>query len=56
MKYCILYNYRFSTPSEEKFFDDFKDIYEVKPLTNFDANLTSFLQILEGVINYVLNV
>ena len=32
--------------------DHFKDIYELKLLTSFDVNMTSFLK---GVPNYVLN-
>ena len=42
--------FRTSTALKEKFSNHFKDIYKLKLLTNFDANLTSFLG---GVANYV---
>ena len=50
MKYHILHDFRTSTPIKEKSPDHFKDLHELKLLTNFDVNLTSFLR---GVINYV---
>ena len=53
MKYHILQDFRASTPFMEKSSHHFKDFHKLKFLTNFNANLTSFL---EGVINYVLNV
>ena len=53
MKYRILHDFRTSTPFKEKFSDHFEDLHKLKPLTNFDAYLTSFLG---GVINYVINV
>ena len=40
-KYNILHDLRTSTPFEEKSSDYFKDLHKLKPLTNFDVNLTS---------------
>ena len=44
--------FRTSTAFKEKSTDHFKYIYELKLLTNFDVNMTSFLG---GVPNYVSN-
>ena len=43
MKYYILHVFRASTPYKEKPFDHFKNLYKLKPLVNFDVNLTTSL-------------
>ena len=48
MKYHVLHDFITSTLFEEKSSDHFKDIYQLKLLTNFDISLTSFLG---GVMN-----
>ena len=48
MKYHILHDFRTSTPFEEKSSDQFKELYKMELLTNFNVNLTSFLG---GVMN-----
>ena len=53
MKYLILHDFRTSASFKEESSDHFKDLHKLKPLTNSDFNLTSFLG---GAINYVLNV
>ena len=53
MKYHLLHDFRTSTPFKEKFSDHIKDVHELKLLTNFDANLVSFLG---GVMNNVLSI
>ena len=52
MKYHILHVFRTSTASKEKSSDHFKDLYNLKLLTNFDVNMASFLG---RVPNYLLN-
>ena len=53
MKYHFLHEFRISTPFKEKSSDEFKDLYKLKLLTNFDVNLTS---LLGGVANCVQNI
>ena len=48
MKYHVLHDFITSIPFEEKSSDHFKDLHKMELLTNFDINLTSFL---EGVMN-----
>ena len=48
MKYHILHDFRTSTPFKEKLPDHFKDLPNLKLLTNLDINLTS---LPEGVMN-----
>ena len=48
MKYHILHDFRTFTPFEEKSSDQFKELYKMELLTNFNVNLTSFLG---GVMN-----
>ena len=48
MKYHVLHDFITSIPFEEKFSHHFKDLHKMELLTNFDINLTSFL---EGVMN-----
>ena len=52
MKYHILQVFKTSIEFIRKSSYHFKDIYKLKLLTSFDANMTSFLK---GVPNYVLN-
>ena len=52
MKYHILHVFRTSIEFINKSSDHFKDIYNLKLLTSFHVNTTSFLK---GVPNYVLN-
>ena len=52
MKYHILQVFKISIEFVKKSSDHFKDIYKLKLLTNFDVNMTSFLN---GVPNYILN-
>ena len=51
MKYHIFQVSKTSIEFIEKSSDHFKDIYKLKLLTSFDANMTSFLK---GVPKYVL--
>ena len=51
MKYHILHG--FSNLFKEKSSDHFKDLCELKFLTNSDVNLTS---LFKGVMNNVLNI
>ena len=53
MKYHILRDFRISTPFKDKSSDHFTNGHQLKLLTNFDVNLTSFLG---GAINHVLNI
>ena len=53
MKYHILHDFGTCTAFKEKCSDYLKDLHKLKPLTNFDVNLTTFLG---GVMNNVLNV
>ena len=69
MKYQMLHVFRTSTAIKEKSSDHFKDIYELKLLTNFDGqyDVTSrrsfklcakpfgWFQLVWGVINYAFN-
>ena len=52
MKYQISHVFRTSTTFKKKSSDNFKDLHQLKLLTTFHVNLTSFLR---GVVNYVLN-
>ena len=49
----ILHGFRTSTPFKEQSSVHLKDLHNLKLLTNFDANLSSFVG---GLINYVLNI
>ena len=51
MEYHILHDFRTSTSFGEKSSNDFKDLYKLKLMTNFNVNLTSFPG---EVIHYVL--
>ena len=51
MKNHILHIFRTSTAFKKKSSDQFKDIYKLKLLTDFDVSVTSFL---EGVMNQKL--
>ena len=51
MKYNILHVFRTSTAFKEKSSDHFKDIYQLKLVTNCDVNMTPFVG---GAPNYVL--
>ena len=53
MKYHIFHDSGIPTPLKEKFFNYFKDLHELKLVTNSDVNLTLFL---EGGTSYVLKV
>ena len=46
MKYHILHHFKTSTPFKEKSSDHFKDLHKMKLFTNFDDNLTSFLEVM----------
>ena len=48
MKYDILHVFRTSTAFKEKSSYDFKDIYKLKLLTNFDVN-AGFLPVMENL-------
>ena len=43
IKYHILHEFGTSTPFTKTSSDQFKDLYKLKLLTNFDVNLTTFL-------------